>query len=84
MDKKHVSCVLNTGARPVRTAHAALAEAHTDSARIMPLFQASGLSPGNLIWVLSRNIPRTSTQTQKIVFFYLIQTLVSSGGPSSP
>lgn len=35
--KTRIWCV-NTGARPVRTAHAALAETHTDSARITPCF----------------------------------------------
>lgn len=75
MHKNHVSCVLYTGARPVRTAHAALAEAPTDSGRIMPLFQVLGLLPGNTIWVLSRKIPSTSTQIDKNGIFTLFSWL---------
>lgn len=65
--KSSISCA-RTGARPVKTAHAPLAEAHTDSARNTPPMPVVNLLPDPRICMLSFDKPMSTTQSHKMLF----------------
>lgn len=61
-DKNPDILCAQTGARPAKTAHAPLAEAHIDSARNTPLVPVVQLLPDSRSCTLSSDVPLSCTQ----------------------